>query len=190
MTRRFRRVQTALLGASLVALAAPALASSTLFDDGAVSGPIDIDDSSSLIGEVSKQINVNGRLVTVSATVSNIWFLLSPNGGASQPISTSVRVNLDSADGQDLPAVRAVRIKLERVKPPMRIYKSQLFIDDTFVFDPKHAGYGGTITAFRPGVRLRATVTLTTADETRIVRLGEVRVRPLQPIIFGGGLTE
>lgn len=183
-----------LVASLLLAVSAPAgsaRAATTLFDDGAVSGPIaGDDDPASLIGSVSKLINIDGRQVSVSVAVTNLWFVLSPTPGSGSPLTTSVRVNLDSADGQDLPQVRAVRIKLERVKPPMRIYKSQLFPDATLVFDPQHVGYGATITTFYPGVRLKATVTLTTNDETRIVRIGEVRVRPPQPIIWKGDLSE
>lgn len=146
-------------------------------------GPNDVivtagDETSSLIGNVSRRISVDGRPVDISVSVSNV--LITTAGSRALP--AAVRVDLNSGDGQALPEITAIRVKLERVKPPMRIYRSRLYPELTFAADPLHAGYSANLTSFHPGVRLKATVTVVTPNETRIVRVGQVRVRPPGPL--------
>lgn len=138
------------------------------------------DEPTSLVGHVTRRISVDGRPVDISVTVSNV--LIPVTGSGSRSLPAAVRVDLDSGDGEALPEITAIRVRLERVRPPLRIYRSALYPELTFAADPLHAGYAANITSFHPGVRLKATVIVETPHETRYVRVGQVRVRPPAPL--------
>jgi hypothetical protein len=163
----------ALAAGLLTALPVPAHAASLAYgpNDLIVSPGID----TPLPGGRTRQINVDGQPVNITVTVNSVS-VITEAGTPSYP--TSIRVTLDSGDDRDLPQITAIRVKLERVKPPVRIYRSQLFPELTFAADPRHSGYSANITNFHPGVQLKATVTVTTAHETRIVNVGKLRVQP------------
>lgn len=168
-----------LLALGTLHLAAPAQGASLApAPDTAASVKPAADGTSSLIGAVTRRIRVDGRPVNISVSVANVLITTS----AARSLPASVRVDLDSADGQDLPQINAVRVKLERVRPPVRIYRSPLYLEQTFAATPLHAGYAADLTGFYPGIRLNATVTLETPNHTRIIRVGEVRVRPPAPL--------
>jgi hypothetical protein len=174
--------------AALMVLSAPTLTAAASLAYGQGDVILIGDERSSLTPGVTRQINIDGHLVAVSVSVTNVGFVTSPN--APGPFPTSVRVDLRSADDQPLPEVTAIRVKLERVKPPVRIYRSRLYPELTFAADPYHAGYGAELASFHPGVRLNATVTLTTPHETRVVRVGVVRVAPSFTRVTQPDLTE
>ncbi len=146
------------------------------------------DEISELAGGAMRRINVDGHLVDINVSVRNVGIITSPGARGQRP--TSVRVELSSADNQDLPEITAIRVKLERVKPPVRIYRSRLYPELTFAADPRHAGYAADITSFQPGVRLKATVTVTTPHETRIINVGRLRVAPTFVLIDQPSLTD
>lgn len=135
----------------------------------------------SLVGHVTRRISVDGRPVDISVTVRNVLIPVTAGSG-SRALPAAVRVGLDSGDGEALPEITAIRVRLERVRPPLRIYRSTLYPELTFAADPLHAGYAANITSFHPGVRLKATVIVETPHETRYVRVGQVRVRPPAPL--------
>src|SRR5262245_50714975 len=82
------------------------------------------------LGAVTKRINVDGAPVDVTVSATNVGLLLTTGGPPQWP--TSVRVDLARSDGEDLPLITAVRVKLERIRPPMRIFKSTLTRDYTY----------------------------------------------------------
>lgn len=134
-------------------------------------------------GAVSKRINIDGRPVDITVQVANLILGAAPGGRTQSP--TGVRVDLSSVDSGPLPEVTAVRIRLDRVRPPTRVVRLGLLRQpDTFtVPNVANAGYVATmIASFAARAELRATVTIVTPDETRIVRVGNVRVRP--PVTF------
>lgn len=165
---------------ALLGLAGPAPAAAPSSEpDNPIAGAGEI--PASMIGLVTRRISVDGRPVDISVSVSNV-LVATGEGGGSRALPAAVRVELDSGDRQPLPEITAIRVRLERVRPPMRIYRSQLFPELTFAADPLHAGYAANLTSFHPGVRLKATVIVETPHETRYVRVGQVRVRPPAPL--------
>jgi hypothetical protein len=134
------------------------------------------------IGAVTKRINIDGQPVDILVQVSNVSFVTA----SFEQKPTVARVDLITPEGDMLPEVTAVRIRLERIRPPMRIVRKALFPEVTAANVPQSsAGYVAELTNFIPGARLKATVTVVTPDETRVVRVGNVRVRPSMVVPVG-----
>lgn len=188
MIPRRRPVLRALAAiAVLIVPSAPAAAAS---DELPEAGPtLDAAVFPSPAGSVTRRIRLDTRLIDVVVEVFND----SDFEAAARPrIASSIRVTLVSADGQPLPDVRATRVKLERVRPPLRIYSSRLIPEAALVFDPFSIGYGARAAAFAPNALLKATVTLVADRQMRTVRVGELRVRPVDLVLpaDGGSLIE
>ncbi len=188
MPPRHRPVLRALAAIVLSAAAAmPAAASSD--DESDLTPSVDASVFPPPVGSVTRRIRLDTRLVDVVVDVANVSAFAAAWGPR---VTSSIHVTVVSADGRPLPEFRATRVKLERVRPPMRVYTSRLTPAATVVFDPFYAGYSAQLAAFAPNALLRATITLVADRQTRTIRVGELRVRPallVQPT-DGGLLTD
>ena len=135
-------------------------------------------------GVLSKIITVGTQPVTVTIDVGqvNVYAAVIPQ------LMTSITVYLSSNDGRPLShAITAKRVTLERVKPPLRVERLELVPVATLVDDPYNKAYTPSfLPLFARSALLKATIRLETDEETRILRMGQLRVRGLGPILFDG----
>jgi len=175
MTNLHRSLRSVVAAGLLVWTASVAGAASTVLD-GAV---LDAAGGATMPsrGTLSKIINLNGERVQVSVDVGQIQFILVPHGPPR--LNTSIQVTVGPADGGALTnTISARRVTLERVRPPRRVERLPLQQILTLVPDPTGATYYATrLPEFARNALLKVTVRLETADETRFVRMGNLRVR-------------
>lgn len=153
---------------------------------GAGSEPGDAIDNT---GMITKVIRVDGVRVEVKVTAENVSYL---DVSSTRQYPTSVSVSLSSADGRTpLPFITPAQVTLERAQPPLRTVRLGMVPVETFMFDPLRSQYFGLSQPnFIRSARLKVTVRLQVEGGTRILRMGELRVRPILPPFVNNPIVE